>query len=217
MEKKTICGGLRRLFWSAASADKPGLVGLPLVLAACCAWWPVAQAQDTGRRAEPPVVQVAAGAGAAVEAAEAADSVDAALSGVGVLDMQAQPADDTAEAPVAAPAQEPNRYEVTPETGLASWYGPGFHRRKTASGERFDMHAMTAAHPTLAFGTLICVRSQITGRGVVVRVNDRGPHARGRIVDLSRAAAIALGLHGLGLKPVEVSPLASGESTCPEE
>ncbi len=106
---------------------------------------------------------------------------------------------------------------VPAETGLASWYGPGFHRRKTASGERFDMFAMTAAHRTLAFGTLICVRSQITGRGVVVRVNDRGPRVPGRVVDLSRAAAIELGLHGLGLKPVDVVPLTDGQSTCKDK
>lgn len=106
---------------------------------------------------------------------------------------------------------------VSAETGLASWYGPGFHRRKTASGERFDMFAMTAAHRTLAFGTLICVRSQITGRGVVVRVNDRGPRVPGRVVDLSRAAAIELGLHGLGLKPVDVVPLTNGQSTCKDK
>lgn len=117
-----------------------------------------------------------------------------------------------------APAPEPVREKaVKAEKGLASWYGARFHQRRTASGERFDMHAMTAAHPTLAFGTLICVRSQVTGRAVVVRVNDRGPHARGRIVDLSRAAAVELGLHGLGLKPVAVTPLAQGESACPEE
>ena len=65
---------------------------------------------------------------------------------------------------------------------------------------------MTAAHRTLPFGDMVCVRSQITGRGVVVRINDRGPHAANRVVDLSRGAAIALGLHGLGLKPVDVSP-----------
>ncbi len=106
--------------------------------------------------------------------------------------------------------------EVLPsETGLASWYGPGFHKRRTASGERFDMHAMTAAHRTLPFGTMVCVRSQITGRGVVVRINDRGPHAANRVVDLSRGAAIALGLHGLGLKPVDVFPLSAGEDSCP--
>lgn len=106
--------------------------------------------------------------------------------------------------------------EVLPsETGMASWYGPGFHKRRTASGERFDMHAMTAAHRTLPFGTLVCVRSQATGRGVVVRINDRGPHVRNRVVDLSRGAAMALGVHGLGLKPVDVFPLGADDATCP--
>lgn len=122
----------------------------------------------------------------------------------------------SASGPQTAPIPA-SREENGTETGLASWYGPGFHRRKTASGERFDMFAMTAAHRTLAFGTLICVRSQITGRTVVVRVNDRGPRARNRVVDLSRAAAIELGLHGLGLKPVEVLPLVEGETSCPPE
>lgn len=101
------------------------------------------------------------------------------------------------------------------ETGIASWYGPGFHRRRTASGERFDMHALTAAHRTLPFGTLVCVRSQATGREVVVRINDRGPHVANRVMDLSRGAALALGMHGLGLKPVDVFPLSGDDTTCP--
>mgnify|MGYP002141960478 FL=1 len=77
------------------------------------------------------------------------------------------------------------------------------------------MHALTAAHRTLPFGTLVCVRSQATGRGVVVRINDRGPHVANRVLDLSRGAALALGMGGLGLKPVDVFPLGSGEDTCP--
>ena len=113
-------------------------------------------------------------------------------------------------------AEEDDDAGVQPsETGLASWYGPGFHKRRTASGERFDMHALTAAHRTLPFGTLVCVRSQATGRGVVVRINDRGPHVANRVLDLSRGAALALGMGGLGLKPVDVFPLGSGEDTCP--
>jgi rare lipoprotein A len=78
--------------------------------------------------------------------------------------------------------------------GKASWYGPRFHGRRTASGERFDMNALTAAHPTLAFGTRILVRNPQNGREVVVRINDRGPHVRDRIIDLSKAAAAALDL-----------------------
>jgi rare lipoprotein A len=101
------------------------------------------------------------------------------------------------------------------EVGLASWYGPRFHRRRTASGELFDMKALTAAHPTLPFGSHVCVRSQITGRSVVVRINDRGPYTGNRVIDLSRGAAEVLGMVGLGLKPVELFALQEGTRTCP--
>ncbi len=86
--------------------------------------------------------------------------------------------------------------------GGASWYGIQFHKRRTASGERFDMGALTAAHPTLPFGTMVCVRSLLNGREVMVRINDRGPFAKNRIIDLSRAAADLLGMLGLGIKQV---------------
>lgn len=80
---------------------------------------------------------------------------------------------------------------------VASWYGPGFHGRKTASGERFDQNAMTAAHKQLAFGRRVQVTNLATGRSVVVRINDRGPYAHGRSIDLSRAAARAVGCSGV--------------------
>lgn len=86
---------------------------------------------------------------------------------------------------------------VGAQIGKASWYGPGFHGRRTASGERFNSHAHTAAHRTLPFGTVVRVTSQRNGRSVIVRINDRGPFIRGRIIDLSRASALALGLNGL--------------------
>ena len=101
------------------------------------------------------------------------------------------------------------------EVGLASWYGARFHKRRTASGELFDMKALTAAHPTLPFGSRVCVRSQMTGRSVVVRINDRGPHTRNRVIDLSRGAAEALGMVGLGLKPVELFALDDDVRACP--
>jgi rare lipoprotein A len=82
--------------------------------------------------------------------------------------------------------------------GKASWYGPGFHGERTASGERFDMNALTAAHRTLPFGTRVRVRNPQNGREVVVRINDRGPHARERIIDLSKAAGAALDLLQVG-------------------
>jgi len=93
---------------------------------------------------------------------------------------------------------------VTIERGIASWYGPGFHGRFTASGERYDMDAMTAAHKSLPFGTVVEVRNLDNGRTARVRINDRGPFVKGRILDLSRAAAKALGIYGPGTAPVEI-------------
>ncbi len=90
------------------------------------------------------------------------------------------------------------------ERGIASWYGPGFHGRFTASGERYDMDAMTAAHQSLPFGTVVEVRNLDNGKTARVRINDRGPFMKGRILDLSRAAAKALGIFGPGTAPVEL-------------
>jgi rare lipoprotein A len=81
--------------------------------------------------------------------------------------------------------------------GQASWYGPGFHGRRTASGETFNQNDLTAAHPSLPFGTR--VRVTRNGISVVVRINDRGPHTGGRIIDLSAAAASRIGLRTVGI------------------
>lgn len=91
--------------------------------------------------------------------------------------------------------------------GSASWYGGRFHGRKTASGERFNMNTLTAAHRTLPFGTKVRVTNRRNGRSVVVRINDRGPYAGGRIIDLSRAAAGAVGMIGSGVAPVTLQIL----------
>ena len=91
------------------------------------------------------------------------------------------------------------------ERGIASWYGPGFHGRQTANGETYDMHAMTAAHKSLPFDTVVEVRNRDNGRRTKVRINDRGPFVRGRIIDLSRAAAEALGMIGPGVARVEIT------------
>src|SRR4051794_28630260 len=82
--------------------------------------------------------------------------------------------------------------------GLASWYGPGLHGRRTANGEQFNSHELTAAHRSLPFGSRIKVTNERTGHSVVVRINDRGPFTGGRIIDLSQAAARAVGLSGVG-------------------
>lgn len=99
----------------------------------------------------------------------------------------------------------------TSQRGLASWYGPKFHGRPTASGEIFDMEAMTAAHKRLPLGTVVVVEMLSTGRTVQVRINDRGPFIRGRVIDLSRAAARELGLLGQGVAQVELQVVRLGE------
>jgi len=84
------------------------------------------------------------------------------------------------------------------QSGRASWYGPGFHGRRTASGETFNTNELTAAHRTLPFGTKVRVVNKKTGKSVVVRINDRGPYAHGRVIDLSKASAQAIGISGVG-------------------
>lgn len=95
------------------------------------------------------------------------------------------------------------------ETVIASWYGARYRGKPTASGEPFDPGAMTAAHPTLPFGTMVEVHYPARGTAVVVRINDRGPHARlGRGIDLSEAAARSLGLVNAGVGEVVVVPVS---------
>lgn len=92
-------------------------------------------------------------------------------------------------------------------TGVASYYGPGFHGKKTANGERFNMNALTAAHRTLPFGTRVRVTNLDNGRSVVVRINDRGPFAKGRIIDLSKVAAKRIGMIQSGTARVRLEVL----------
>ncbi len=93
------------------------------------------------------------------------------------------------------------------QDGMASWYGGQHHGGPTASGERFDKNAMTAAHRTLPMNTRVRVTSKRNGRSVVVRINDRGPYGRGRIIDLSEAAAKQLDMIDAGVVPVRVEVL----------
>lgn len=83
-----------------------------------------------------------------------------------------------------------------PQTGVASWYGPQHHGKKTASGRIFNQYALTAAHPSLPFGSRVKVTNLANDREVVVTITDRGPYSHGRIIDLSRAAAQKLGIEG---------------------
>lgn len=90
------------------------------------------------------------------------------------------------------------------QKGNCSWYGPGFHGRRTSNGEVFNKHALTAAHPTLPFGTQVEVRDLRSGKKVRVRINDRGPFAHKRILDLSYAAAASLDIVHKGVASVEL-------------
>ena len=100
---------------------------------------------------------------------------------------------------------EAHTRRATQGGGLASWYGPGFGGHRTASGERFNAGAFTAAHRFLPFGAQVRVTSRRTGRSVVVRINDRGPYAAGRVIDLTPAASHALGMNGT--EPVTLARL----------
>jgi len=90
------------------------------------------------------------------------------------------------------------------ESGIASYYGNEFHGRKTANGERFDQGKLTAAHRTMPFGTRVKVTNTQNGKSVVVRINDRGPFAKGRIIDLSSSAFKSIAHLGAGVVPVRV-------------
>lgn len=95
------------------------------------------------------------------------------------------------------------------QTGIASWYGPGFHGKATASGVIYNQHELTAAHQTLPLGTRVLVTNLDSGRSIEVLINDRGPFAKGRIIDLSYAAAETLGMVGPGTIPVRIDVVTS--------
>ena len=121
--------------------------------------------------------------------------------------------------PIAKIPSPPETEQVPPatsqptmmETGLASWYGPKFHGKRTASGEVFNQEKFTAAHRTLPWGSRVKVTNLANGKSVDVRINDRGPFGKGRIIDVSRAAARALGMVGRGITTVRVEWLSDSE------
>ncbi|MDP4605449.1 MAG: septal ring lytic transglycosylase RlpA family protein [Erythrobacter sp.] len=110
--------------------------------------------------------------------------------------------------PAEAPASAPTETATSIGRGSASYYASKFHGRRTASGETFDNRAMTAAHRTLPFGSLVRVTNPGTGASVVVRINDRGPFTKGRMIDVSRAAAEQLGLIAPGHATVDLELIA---------
>jgi rare lipoprotein A len=103
------------------------------------------------------------------------------------------------------------------ESGIASWYGGKFQGRKTANGETFDTSQLTAAHKTLPFGTIVTVVNLQNEKSVEVRINDRGPFVEGRIIDLSRAGADAIGMVGSGVAPVRLEIISGPKDGVPED
>lgn len=116
---------------------------------------------------------------------------------------QSRDGDDLAALP-----QKSQEAVLESHIGLASWYGPGFHGRRTASGTRFDRAALTAAHPSLPFGSRVRVTNLANGRSVVVLINDRGPYVKPRIIDLSQGAAEKLDFLDDGITRVRLDLLA---------
>lgn len=109
------------------------------------------------------------------------------------------------------PTPQVGTYQGHAVSGIASWYGPGFHGKRTASGERFNQDAMTAAHRTLPFGTIVRVTNERNNRVVEVRINDRGPFVKGRVIDVSREAARQLDMMQAGIVPCRVDIVAWGQ------
>ena len=134
--------------------------------------------------------------------------------GTSVYDAAAQVRSDATNKQVRKSPNAP----VQPKTikvlrGKASWYGPGFHGKKTASGEVFDQQKLTAAHKTIPLGSKAIVTNLNNGNTVEVEINDRGPYIPGRIIDVSQAAADALGFVASGTAPVRVELLASNDKS----
>lgn len=121
----------------------------------------------------------------------------------------------TAKAEESTPSDSSFVAEIAPDrtiSGRVSWYGPGFNGRRTTSGERFDKSEMTAAHKTLPFNSLVRVVDIATGRGILVRINDRGPYCGGRVMDLSEGAARRLGIAGRGTAATRIEIFAPEKS-----
>jgi peptidoglycan lytic transglycosylase len=119
-------------------------------------------------------------------------------------DTESEPAPVAVEEPI-----KPSENNIQTETGLAAYYHANFHGRRTANGESFDHNALTAAHKTLPFGTLVRVINLTNLRSVVVRVNDRGPLQKSRVIDLTRRAASVLGFLTRGMTSVKIEILGS--------
>jgi len=139
---------------------------------------------------------------------------DSHLSSLAASDAGAKASPSLADAEAITAGPDVSDFE---QQGRASWYGRAFHGRKTASGERYNMNAMTAAHRTLPLASWVRVTNQTNNKSVVVKINDRGPYVRGRIIDLSYAAASALGMSGVGTSKVTIEGLSQRDARAAQE
>lgn len=212
---------------SRAGRAIAGIVALASValLAGCAAQTPNAALQSTSMslaEATPPATLTLAPAPAvevvAPVASAAAPAKKPALSSLGDLSLERAKAVQKVGKPykIAGLWYTPKHQPDYDETGIASWYGPGFHGKSTANGERYNQTRLTAAHPTLPLPSYVEVTNLANGRTLIVRVNDRGPYKRGRILDLSARAAQLLGYQGSGTAQVRVryvgkAPLAGDD------
>jgi rare lipoprotein A len=121
-----------------------------------------------------------------------------------------KPTQGTDAADLAEPTIPPDATPIASQTGLASWYGPPYHNRRGSNGEVYNMHAMTAAHREFPLGSIVRVTNVKTGHAALVRITDRGPFIRGRILDLSLAAARKLDVQQSGVAEVKVELMQSG-------
>ncbi len=184
-----------------ARAARRMLVACWWCAAACCGLAPAAHALEfsTNGVANERNVQSAGPINSQVAQAPSGPTVTAVPDGAAA--QAAQEAVLQSQTAVAAPSPTASA-DVVQERGGASWYARHFQGRRTANGERYDQNQLTAAHKTLPFGTVVRVRSEVNGQEVDVRINDRGPFVAGRVIDLSQAAAKALGMLQLGVKRV---------------
>ena len=185
---------------------------LLLVLTGCMTL-PSPQVPEAAQVQSPAFVGTAPATPVAAPSSRIADFIDRRLRRRPEIPAAAAVAEAPAESAVPEKPEAPldEKYRLTGEAarelerGHASWYGGQFHGRRTASGENYNKYALTAAHKTLPFGTIVRVRSLKHGRAVDVRINDRGPFAKGRVIDLSQAAAEVLGLTATGVAEVSLN------------
>ncbi|MGF6148840.1 RlpA-like protein precursor [Kingella potus] len=179
-----------------------------LTLSACAAQQqPAAPAAETA----PPAAAAPRAAAAAASAAQQAAAAPAAKKSS--ASQTAAKKNTKADRAAKSDKAKSDKAAKFSQTGKASWYGPGFHGRKTANGERFDMNTLTAAHRTLPISSRVRVTNLANGKSVVVRINDRGPYHGNRVLDLSKAAAQELGFIRTGTAQVKIEQIAADGKT----